>query len=69
MYHDISYSITENTGINNTDVKNKKLQADKKWLECFKPRSTWDIAAYTAIKSKKILGLGVQNHNKILSEE
>ena len=69
MYHDIAYTIAQNTGINNKDVKNKKLQADKKWLQCFKPRSPWDIAAYTAIKSKKTLGLGVENYNKILSEE
>ena len=69
MYHDIAYTIAQNTGINNTDVKNKKLEADEKWLQCYKPRSPWDIAAYTAIKSKKALGLGVENHNKILSEE
>ena len=69
MYHDIAYTIAQNTGINNTDVKNKKLKADKKSLQCFKPRSPWDIAAYTAMKSKKILGLGVEDHNKILSDE
>ena len=69
MYHDIAYTIAQNTGVNNRDIKNKKLQADEKWLQCFKPRSPWDIAAYTAIKSKKTLGLGVENHNKILSEE
>ena len=69
MHHDIAYTIAQNTGINNKDVKNKKLQADEKWLQCFKLRSPWDIAAYTAIKSKKTLGLGVENHNKILSEE
>ena len=69
MYHDIAYTVAQNTGINNKDVKNKKLQAGEKWLKCFKPRSPLDIAAYTAIKSKKTLGLGVENHNKILSEE
>ena len=69
MYHDIAYTVAQTTGINNKDVKNKKLQADEKWLQCFKPRSPWDIAAYTAIKSKKTLGLGVENYNKILSEE
>ena len=69
MHHDIAYTIAQNTGINNKDVKNKKLEADEKWLQCFKPRSPWDIAAYTAIKSKKTLGLGIENHNKILSEE
>ena len=68
MFHDIAYTVAQNTGINN-DVKNQKLQADEKWLQCFKPRSPWDITAYTAIKSKKTLGLGIENHNKILSEE
>ena len=68
MYHDITYTIAKNTGINNKDVKNKKLQTDEKWLQCFKPRSLWDIAANAAIKSKKTLGLGVENHNKILSK-
>ena len=53
MYHDIANTIAQNTVINNKDVKNKKLQADEKWLKCFKQRSPWDIAAYTAIKSKK----------------
>ena len=69
VYHDIAYTIAENTGINNKDVKNKKLQADEKWLKCFKPKSPWDIIAYTAINSKQKLGLGIENHNKILSEE
>ena len=69
MYHDIAYTIAQNTGINNKDVKNKKLQADEKWLKCFKPRTPWDITAYTAIKSRKTLGLVVDIHNKILSEE
>ena len=69
MYHDIAYTVAENTGINNKDVKNKKLIADEKWLQCFKPRSPWDIAAHSAIKTKKTLGLGVENPNKILSEE
>ena len=53
MFHDIAYTVAQNTGINNKDIKNKKLQADEKWLQCFKPRSPWDIAAYTAIKGKK----------------
>ena len=54
MIHDIAYTVAQNTGINNKDVKNKKLQADEKWLQRFKPRSPWDIAAYTAIKGKKL---------------
>ena len=31
--------IAQNTGINNKDVKNKKLQADEKWIKSFKPRT------------------------------
>ena len=58
MHHDIAYTVAQNTGINDKNIKNKKLQADDKWLKCFKPRSPWDITAYSAIKSKKVLGLG-----------
>ena len=69
MYHDIAYSVSENIGKNNKNVKRLKHLADDKWLKCFKPRSPWDIAAYSAIKGKRTLGLGVENSNKILSEE
>ena len=69
MYHDIKYTVVENIGKNDKDVKRLKHIADDKWLKCFKPRSPWDIAAYSAIKSKRTLGLGVENSNKILSEE
>ena len=58
MLHDVKYSVAENIGRDSKDIKNKKLKADKEWLECFKLRSPWDIVAYTAIKSKKTLGLG-----------
>ena len=69
MYHDIKYTIAENIGKNNKDVKRLKHLADDKWLKCFIPRSPWDIAAYSAIKGKRTLGLGVENSNKVLSEE
>ena len=69
MFHDIKYTVAENIGRDSKDIKSKKLEADKEWLNCFKPRSPWDIAAYTAIKGKKTLGLGVENDNKILSKE
>ena len=39
MYHDIAYTIAQNTGLNNKDVKKTKIEADEKWLQCFKPRS------------------------------
>ena len=69
MFHDIKYTVAENIGRDSQDIKSGKLEADKEWLNCFKPRSPWDIAAYTAIKSKKTLGLGVKNDNRILSDE
>ena len=69
MHHDIVYTIAQNTGINDKDIKNKKLQADDKWLKCFKPRSPWDIAAYSAIKSKKVLSLGNNFTMEDLSNE
>ena len=33
MHHDIVYTIAQNTGINNKDVKNKKLKKIKKFLK------------------------------------
>ena len=56
MLHDIA--VAENMGQNPKDVKNRKLEADKEWLDCFKVRTSYDMLAYTAIKSKKTLGLG-----------
>ena len=53
MYHDISYTVAENVERNPKDVKNRKLDADKEWLDCFKVRTSYDILAYTSIKSKK----------------
>ena len=38
-------------------------------MKCFKPRSPWDIAAYSAIKSNKVLGLGNNFTMNDLSEE
>ena len=69
MYHDIKYTVAENIGKNNKDVKRLKHLADDKWLKCFKLRSPWDIAAYSAIKSKKVLGLGNNFTMNDLSEE
>ena len=58
MLHDIKYTVAENIGQSSKDIKNSKLEADKEWLDCFKPRTPYDMLAYTAIKSKKTLGLG-----------
>ena len=58
MLHDMKYTVAENIGQNSKDIKNRKLDADKEWLNCFKPKTPYDIMAYTVIKSKKTLGLG-----------
>ena len=67
MYHDVKYTVAENVGKNNKDIKRLKHLADDKWLKCFK--SPWDIAAYSAIKSKKVLGLGNNFTMQDLSNE
>ena len=69
MYHDIAYTVAQNVGKNNKDIKRLKHTADDKWLKCFKPRSPWDIAAYSAIKSEKVLGLGNNFTMEDLSQE
>ena len=69
MYHDVKYTVAENIGRDSKDIKNRKLKADKEWLDCFKPRSPWDMLAYSAIKSKKTLGLGNNFTMEDLSEE
>ena len=69
MYHDVEYTVAQNVGKDNKDIKRLKHIADDKWLRCFKPRSPWDIAAYSAIKSKKTLGLGNNFTMEDLSEE
>ena len=69
MLHDIKYTVAENVGQNPKDVKNRKLDADKKWLNCFKPRTPYDMLAYSAIKSKKTLGLGNNFTMEDLSNE
>ena len=68
MLHDVKYTVAENIGRDSKDIKNRKLDADKEWLDCFKPRNPYDMLAYSAIKSKKTLGLG-NNPNEILSQE
>ena len=69
MLHDITYTVAENEGQNPKDVKNRKLDADKEWLDCFKVRTPYDMLAYTAIKSKKTLGLGNNFTMENLSNE
>ena len=69
MLHDIKYTVSENVGQNPKNVKNRKLDADKEWLDCFKPRTPYDMLAYSAIKSKKTIGLGNNFTMENLSNE
>ena len=68
IFHDIKYTVAENLGGDLKDIKKRKLDADTEWLDCFKPRTPYDMLTYSAIKSKKTLGLG-NNPNEILSKE
>ena len=43
MFHDIKYTVAENIGRDSKDIKNRKLDADKEWLDCFKPRSPYAL--------------------------
>ena len=69
MFHDIAYTVAENIGQNPRDIKNRKLEADDKWLDCFKVRTPYDLLAYSAIKSKRKLGLGNNFTMEDLSQE
>ena len=69
MLHDIDYTVAQNEGRNAKDVKNRKLQADDKWLDCFKVTTPYDMLAYSAIKTKKTLGLGNNFTMEDLSNE
>ena len=69
MFHDIDYTVAQNIGQNAKDIKNRKLEADDKWLDCFKVRTPYDALAYSAIKTKKTLGLGNNFTMEDLSQE
>ena len=69
MLNDIAYTVAENIGQNPKDVKNRKLEADDKWLNCFKVRTPYDMLVYTAIKTMKTLGLGNNFTMEDLSQE
>ena len=69
MLHDIDYTVAENVGKNAKDVKNRKLEADDKWLDGFKVRTPYDALAYSAIKTKRKLGLGNNFTMEDLSNE
>ena len=69
MLHDIDYTVAQNVGQNPKDVKNRKLEADDRWLNCFKVRTPYDALAYSAIKTKRKLGLGNNFTMEDLSNE
>ena len=69
MLHDIDYTVAQNIGRDPKDVKNRKLEADDKWLDCFKVRTPYDALAYSGIKTKKTLGLGNNFTMEDLSQE
>ena len=69
MFHDIAYTVAQNVGKNPKNIKNRKLEADDKWLDCFKVRTPYDALAYSAIKTKKTLGLGNNFTMENLSQE
>ena len=69
MLHDIDYTVAQNIGKNAKDIKNRKLDADREWLDCFKVRTPYDALAYSAIKTKKTLGLGNNFTMEDLSQE
>ena len=69
MFHDIAYTVAQNVGKNPKDVKNRKLDADKERLDCLKVRTPYDMLAYSAIKTKKTLGLGNNFTMEDLSQE
>ena len=52
-----AYTVAQNLGKNAKGVKNRKLDADEKWLDCFKVRTPYDMLAYSAIKTKKNIGI------------
>ena len=35
MFHDIKYTVAENIGRDSQDIKSRKLEANKEWLNCF----------------------------------
>ena len=69
MFHDIDYTVAQNVGRNAKDVKNRKLEADDKWLDFFKVRTPYNALAYSAIKTKKTSGLGNNFTMEDLSNE
>ena len=53
MLHDIKYTVAENIGQNPKDIKNRKLEADKEWLDCFKEKHRMICWLIVLLKAKK----------------
>ena len=68
MLHDIKYTVAEKIGENPKDIKNRKLDADGEWLACFKPKTPYDMLAYTAIKSKKNSWIRKFHNGRLINE-
>ena len=69
LRHDHKYYLAERFGKDKADIKKRKLEADDEFLKRYKVGTPFDIAAYSAIKSKKVLGLGSYFTMQDLSEE
>ena len=69
LRHDHKYYLAERFGKDKADIKKRKLEADDAFLKKYKVRTPFDIAAYSAIKSKKVMGLGNNFTMQDLSEE
>ena len=54
MLHDIKYSVAQNISQNSKDIKNRKFDADREWLDCFKVKNAHMICLLILpIKIKK----------------
>ena len=53
--HDHMYHLAERFGKDKADIKKRKLEADEEFLKNYKIRTPFDVMAYSAIKSKKLL--------------
>ena len=69
LTHDHKYYLAERFGKDKADIKKRKLEADDEFLKNYKVRTLYDLAAYSAIKSKRVLGLGNDFTMEDLSNE
>ena len=58
LRHDHKYYLAERFGKDKADIKKRKLEADDEFLKKYKVRTPFDTAVYSAIKSKRLLGMG-----------